>query len=238
MAYHELDASGIVRRINRVECDLLGYTAAEMLGRPIWEFMAGVDRDASRAAIGRKISGEQPLAPFRRQFTTRSQGRITVELHDRLIHDVGGRTIGIRSTMLNVTDQVAAEEALQESQRWLSGVLHALTDAVIAVDPLGVVKFMNPPAETITGWRDTDAKGRDIEEVLILRRPDPEAAESPLGQLFCSSLVTASSIDAAVAACPGPDLRIRITSSPILADEDAVIGAALIVQTLPDSPAV
>src|SRR2546425_13193049 len=40
VAYHEIDSSGILRRVNHTECRLLGYTPAEMMGNPVWRFVA------------------------------------------------------------------------------------------------------------------------------------------------------------------------------------------------------
>ena len=34
VAYHEIDAAGILRRVNQTECRMLGYSATEMIGRP------------------------------------------------------------------------------------------------------------------------------------------------------------------------------------------------------------
>ena len=48
VAYHELDMDGVVRQVNRAECALLGYEAAQMLGRPIWEFIAGAGAATSQ----------------------------------------------------------------------------------------------------------------------------------------------------------------------------------------------
>ena len=37
MGYHEYDGKGCITIINRTELEMLGYTAEEMIGRPIWE---------------------------------------------------------------------------------------------------------------------------------------------------------------------------------------------------------
>ena len=63
VAYHELDMDGVVRRVNRTECALLGYEAGEMLGRPAWEFIAVTEREAAREMFRRRLSGEQHLEP-------------------------------------------------------------------------------------------------------------------------------------------------------------------------------
>ena len=40
VACHEVDRNGILLCVNQAECDLLGFSEAEMVGRPIWDFMA------------------------------------------------------------------------------------------------------------------------------------------------------------------------------------------------------
>src|SRR5205807_5368381 len=55
IAYHEIDRAGVVRRVNRAECDLLGLMPDEILNRPIWDFVADDQREASREAVRRKI---------------------------------------------------------------------------------------------------------------------------------------------------------------------------------------
>ena len=113
MAYHELDMAGVVRRVNRAECALLGYEAGEMLGRPIWEFIAGVDREACQEAIRRKLSGEQPLEPARRRYVRRDGGELWVEIHDILVRDAAGQTTGIRSALLDITERERMAEDLE-----------------------------------------------------------------------------------------------------------------------------
>lgn len=113
IAYHEIDREGIVQRVNRAECDLLGYDAAEMLGHPVWRFVAGDLQAASRAAISKKISEEQPLVAFARDYVRRDGERLILEVHENLIRDSNGAVVGIRSALLDITARRNAEEALQ-----------------------------------------------------------------------------------------------------------------------------
>ncbi|MCX5906976.1 MAG: PAS domain-containing protein, partial [Deltaproteobacteria bacterium] len=39
VGYHELDRKGQILRMNRTELEMLGYTAEDMLGIPVWEFV-------------------------------------------------------------------------------------------------------------------------------------------------------------------------------------------------------
>src|SRR5260370_23475074 len=66
VACHEIDKEGIVRRVNRAECALLGFEYSEIIGRPVWNFVAGDERIRSQEAVRKKLSGEQPLIVFSR----------------------------------------------------------------------------------------------------------------------------------------------------------------------------
>src|SRR5579872_5760150 len=66
VSYHEIDAAGVLRRVNHTECRMLGYTSEEMIGRPVWQFVAADQQEQCREAIRRKVAGEEHLAPFER----------------------------------------------------------------------------------------------------------------------------------------------------------------------------
>jgi len=57
---------------------------------------------------------------------------------------------------------------LQENQEWLQTTLRSIGDAVIATDTTGKVSFMNPVAESLTGWNQGESIGK-----LCERSPDP-----------------------------------------------------------------
>jgi PAS domain S-box-containing protein len=61
-----------------------------------------------------------------------------------------------------------------ERERWFAATLESIGDAVIASDPEGMVTFLNPVAETMTGWPAGEASGRAIDEVLQLFEPGTE----------------------------------------------------------------
>src|SRR5579884_169256 len=61
-----------------------------------------------------------------------------------------------------------AEEALRANRQWLSTILRSIGNAVIATDTVERVLFMNPMAETLTGWKQQEAVGRPLREVFVI----------------------------------------------------------------------
>lgn len=55
---------------------------------------------------------------------------------------------------------------LRES--WLTTLLHSIGEAVIATDATGNVTYLNPVAETLTGWSAGEAQGQGIDHVFRL----------------------------------------------------------------------
>jgi light-regulated signal transduction histidine kinase (bacteriophytochrome) len=91
-----------------------------MIGRPIWEFVSPEEREISREAVRRKISEEQPLAPFQRPYTRRDGSQLVLEIHESLIRDTNGAVVGIRSALLDVTERKRMEEVLARTTRELA----------------------------------------------------------------------------------------------------------------------
>ncbi len=112
VAYHEIDANGILRRVNQTECRMLGYAREEMIDRPVWQFVAADQQEQARQSIRRKVAGEEPPTPFERDFLRRDGGYLILEIYDSLIYDRAGEIKGIRSVLLDVTDRRLAEQLL------------------------------------------------------------------------------------------------------------------------------
>jgi PAS domain S-box-containing protein len=58
------------------------------------------------------------------------------------------------------------ERRLKETDQWLSATLKCISDAVIATDVRQCVKFINPVAESLTGWARGDAFGKALADVF------------------------------------------------------------------------
>lgn len=59
---------------------------------------------------------------------------------------------------------------LREREAWLRAVLTSIGDGVIAVDDRGRVTFLNPLAESLTGWQSETARDQPLETVFSIRR--------------------------------------------------------------------
>src|SRR5881227_2174353 len=97
IACHELDSEGRVVWVNEAECRLLGLQREQVLGRPIWEFVAPHEQRESQQAVVRKLTHEEPLGVFERSYTRPDGSPLVLEIHDQYRYDDDGRLVGLRS---------------------------------------------------------------------------------------------------------------------------------------------
>jgi len=98
VGYHELDKEGRIVQVNQTELDMLGYTAEEMLGKHVWDFM--VETDTSRQALAAKMAGTMPPGQaFERTYRRKDGTTFPVLIEDRYVKDESGQIIGLRSTI-------------------------------------------------------------------------------------------------------------------------------------------
>src|SRR5690349_19534245 len=102
---HEINAEGIITRVNDAECRLLGYSADQILGKPVWMFVAPHQREESGEAIRRKMAAEVELAPFEREMVRSSGAPVVVQIHENYIRSIHGGIMGLRSVLLDVTER-------------------------------------------------------------------------------------------------------------------------------------
>ena len=182
IAYHELDKSGIVRRVNRAECELLRYSAAEIIGHHASEFVAPDQRSQSAASMRHKLAGYAPLAVFERDFICGDGRKFIGEVHENLITDAAGNVSGIRTAVLDVTGRINAQKQLavysQELQRKNDELAAALAIAREAVELKGqfvanVSHEIRTPMNGVIGMAslllDTELTGeqRDYAETVL-----------------------------------------------------------------------
>lgn len=64
------------------------------------------------------------------------------------------------------------EKKIKESKKWFSTTLQSIGDAVIATDSNGSIIFMNPFAQSLTGWTFKEAQGKQLNEVYNIINED------------------------------------------------------------------
>lgn len=155
--YHEIDREGTVLRVNRTECDVLGVTAAEMIGHKIWEFVVPEEREAARAGIARNLLGPDVPASRERRFFSRTHGEMTFQLHHRLIRSPEGAVSGIRTAMIDQTETRRLNDHLARERQLLQALMDQSPDHIYFKDVEGRFELVNAATARDLGCGDPAA---------------------------------------------------------------------------------
>ncbi|MBD2666246.1 multi-sensor signal transduction histidine kinase [Richelia sinica FACHB-800] len=60
------------------------------------------------------------------------------------------------------------ERALRDSRNQLATVLNSMSDGVIATNERGLITFINPSAQRLTGWQEEEALEQNVSDILRL----------------------------------------------------------------------
>lgn len=75
---------------------------------------------------------------------------------------------GLFVQLTDITERRRVESELFEEKERMHLTLQSIADAVVCTDAQGLVTFLNPVAEHLTGWLSGQAQGRPAREVLQL----------------------------------------------------------------------
>ncbi len=118
-AYHTLDTGGIIVRVNKTEAEMLGYEKEEMVGKPIFDFILPEQQEEAKERFKRKLAGEQVPKHDNRIYITKQGSEVYVSIDDKLERSSDGKIVGVRTTMVDITERKRAEDATRISEEEL-----------------------------------------------------------------------------------------------------------------------
>lgn len=114
VAYHEINGHGVVVRVNNAECELLGLQKHEILGRHVWDLVVPEQIEATRLDVQLMLSGKREPSAITREYPHPHVRTLRIEVHDKLIRSASDAIIGIRSTLLDITERSRVETELRK----------------------------------------------------------------------------------------------------------------------------
>ena len=161
--------------INKKMCEILGYTAEEVIGKHNYDFK----EEGEKANTIHRLKTRNPgtIEAHESAFITKSGKLVYCRVTTNAIYDAGGRYLGLVAMITDITQQKADDEALKKSEANLSAIIENTTDLVYSLDP--DYKFI-----TFNQLFKTTMKqvyGFDIEQgvdaIGLLTSLDPEVGE-------------------------------------------------------------
>jgi PAS domain S-box-containing protein len=156
-----LDAQLSTVFVNARMADILGYTAEEMIGKPLSEFVSKAAWEGERARVQRR--GPAVREHTQAQYQRKDGGEVWASVSRTLAFAEDGALTGILAMVSDITDQKRAEGERQQALDrvvLLSEAVEQTADTVLIADSAGRILYVNPAFEATTGYRPDEAFGR------------------------------------------------------------------------------
>lgn len=123
--------------------------------------------------------------------------------------------------------------ALYEQREWLRITLASIGDAVIATDVDGKINFLNPVAQSLTGWAEAEAIGKPLTTVFkIVNAQTGKMVEDPVAKVIRDGAIVGLANHTRLIAKDGRGTPIDDSAAPLKDNDGKLVGVVLIFRDI------
>lgn len=125
------------------------------------------------------------------------------------------------------------EKKVRERDRWIQTMIRSIGEGIIATDTMGKISFMNPVAEELTGYTETEAIEQPSSQIVYI---EEEGAGKPAFNPVQHTLANRETISAeekmVLVAQDGTRRYVEFTAAPIQDDYHTLYGAVIAIRDI------
>jgi PAS domain S-box-containing protein len=244
-----LDPTGHVISWNPGAQRIKGYRADEIIGRHFSVFYPEEANERRWPQHELKVASETGRFEdegwrIRRDGTLFWANVVITALHDdrgnlvgfaKITRDLSERKRGEENAIRLAAEEAARKAAeaqagvIEQQREQLEVTLASIGDAVISTDDRGNVTFLNPVAENLTGWSQSEARGRPLVDVFnIVNERTRQAVENPALRALREGVVVGLANHTVIISKDGVERPIDDSAAPIRRRDGSVLGVILV----------
>jgi diguanylate cyclase (GGDEF)-like protein/PAS domain S-box-containing protein len=224
---YQTSREGKILVANPAFVNLLGYSSAEEL----YQVPAGALYwyPTDRENFARRAESEGELRNEEYVMRRKDGSMLVVVDNCRAVRDAQGRVCGFEGTLTDITERKKAETAVFQAKERAQVTLQSIGDAVITTDSEGRIDYMNPVAESLTGWENREAQGQLIGNVMtVVDETTREGSESPVARCLREGRVLGLAEHTVLVNRRGQEIAIQDSAAPIRDRAGNLIGAVMV----------
>lgn len=217
-----VDADFRTTFVNARMTTMLGYTAEEMMGRPVTDFMHPPEAQAFAQQRQERVAGK--ARQYDGKYRRKDGSDLWVIVSATPLTEAEDRFTGAIALMADITDR----KHLEMEQARMAAIIAFSEDAIVSKDLNGIVTSWNAAAERLYGWTAAEMIGRSKAQVIP---PDlPEELETILGKIRRGERI--QHYETRRMHKNGTLFDVAISVSPVKDAQGRIIGAATIVRDI------
>ena len=224
----EASAPWRVLQVNHQLLALTGYTASDVLQRPLFDSVLAPALASDAERLRQTLEGlscQQPTAPELDERLRHRNGAIRwMQLHAYLQCSASGTPEYINALLFDITSRKLAEADLHQAQ----AIIQGSDDAIVSKTVDGIITSWNQGAERIFGYSAQEAIGQP----MLMLFPEDRLAEERAILDRIRQQHKVPSFETVRRCKDGRLIDISVTLSPILDAQGEVVGASKIARDI------
>ena len=160
---------GVITSWNRGAHRIFGYTADEVIGKPVTVLIPEDHLDEEPGILARIRAGQR-IEHYETVRRRKDGSLVDISLTVSPIRKADGTIIGASKIARDISERREAEERLRHA----AAIVENSDDAIISKDLDGVIQSWNPGAERLYGYTAEEAVGQPVTMLIPDDRPDEE----------------------------------------------------------------
>jgi len=155
-----VDTSVAITYANPRTCAMLGYTAEELVGRPLTDVLDPLDHPLLQQKIKRRLQGHSDQYELR--FRHKNGHRIWTMMSASPVRGPDGVVVGSIGMVTDISDRVRAEARLRRNEARYRSLVESMHEGLIMTKRTGVVSYVNDRFCAMLGRKRGEFTGRMI----------------------------------------------------------------------------
>ena len=226
----------VILYANRQFATFVGVDRIELVGRKLGDLVPPEYADLVNQNLARRFAGEASAERYEIEMVG-MQGQVSrLEITTAVVDYEGAPALLVTGVEIIPTQTVQALRLSTDPDRPGAPAMHtlaldSLAEAIIATDAAGLITYLNPAAERLTGSGATAAIGKTLEDIVgFVDETDRRLLSDPVRQALTSGApVNLSRRALLLSRANGSERSIELSASPIRNDVKELIGAVVLL---------
>jgi len=157
----EVDKNGIYTYVNPQVQNVLGYSANEILGKSLFDFISPDEIERIQKIFIEVIENKKQISGLEKRCLHKSGRLITLEVSAVPVLSSNDELLGYRGINRDITDRKQVEEELRKSEKQYRFLFDTMEQGVVYQDADGKITLANTMAERILGLTIDQMQGRE-----------------------------------------------------------------------------
>ena len=222
----------VILYANRQFASFVGVDRIELVGRRLGDLVPPEYSELVNENIRRRLAGEDAAERYEIEMIG-LQGQVSrLEIASAVVDYEGSNALlitGVEIIPTQTVRQLRLETNTEPSPHRLA--LDSLAEAIITTNAEGLITYMNPAAEKLSGGVAEQLAGKPLEEVVgLVDENDRRLLSDPVKQALTSGApVNLSRRALLVSRANGAERSIELSASPIRNDAAELVGAVALL---------